>query len=213
MERAFAVPGGEFPVISSCADIVRMEYIYGLQSNLHIYDWNYWWGYYRCGKGWEPFHAAEFSLTEDEAGEASFFHFDFYNLPALHQTIRDGEFVEPDSPDHPSFLEQAERLKNGEQDWFIGALYYPHFSPEMHFCNAYVRSGVPLTQLVSPSVPPYYGVIFLREENPLTPEVLTHWVETLSRPLFGQQFSCTLAQVPSRQEAMEQFEKEMRLMR
>ena len=112
-----------------------------------------------------------------------------------------------------SFLEQAERLKNGEQDWFVGALYYPHFSPEMHFCNAYVRSGVPLTQLVSPSVPPYYGVIFLREERPLTPEVLTHWVETLSRPLFGQQFSCTLAQVPSRQEAMEQFEKEMRLMR
>ena len=67
--------------------------------------------------------------TEDEAGEASFFYFDFYNLPALHQTIRDGEFVEPDSPDHPSFLEQAERLKNGEQDWFVGALYYPHFSP------------------------------------------------------------------------------------
>ena len=109
---------------------------------LHIHDWNYWWGYFRCGKGWEPFHAAEFSLTEDEAGAASFFYFDFYNLPALHQTIRDGEFVEPDSPDHPSFLEQAERLKNGEQDWFVGALYYPHFSPEMHFCNAYVRAAL-----------------------------------------------------------------------
>ena len=65
---------------------------------LHIYDWNYWWGYYRCGKDWEPFHAAEFSLTEDEAGQAPFFHFDFHNLPALHQTIRDGEFVEPDNP-------------------------------------------------------------------------------------------------------------------
>ena len=75
------------------------------------------------------------------------------------------------------------------------------------------RSGVPLTQLLSPSVPPCYGVIFLREERPLTPEVLTRWVETLSRPLFGQPFSCTLAQVPSRQEAMEQFENEMRLMR
>ena len=37
--------------------------------------------------------------------------------------------------------------------------------------------------------------------------------ETLSQPLFGQPFSCTLAQVPSRQEAMEQFENEMRLMR
>ena len=115
---------------------------------LHIHDWNYWWGYYRC-----------------------------------------------------------------DQDWFIGALYYPLFSPEMHFCNASVRSGVPLTQLLSPSVPPYYGVIFLREEHPLTPEVLMHWVETLSQPLFGQPFSCTLAQVPSRQEAMEQFENEMRLTR
>lgn len=177
---------------------------------LHIYDWNYWWGYYRCGKDCEPFHSAEFSLTEDEAGEASFFHLDFNNLPALHQTIRDGEFVEPDSPDHPSFLEQAKRLRNGEQDWFIGALYYPLFSPEMHFCNASVRSGVPLTKLLSPSVPPYYGVIFLREERPLTPEVLTRWVEALSHPLFGQRFSCTLAQIPSRQEAMEQFENEMR---
>ena len=37
---------------------------------LHIHDWNYWWGYYRCGKDWEPFHAAEFSLSEDEAGGA-----------------------------------------------------------------------------------------------------------------------------------------------
>ena len=65
---------------------------------LHIYDWNYWWGYYRCCKDWEPFHAAEFTLSEDEAGKAPFFHFDFHNLPALHQTILDGEFVEPDNP-------------------------------------------------------------------------------------------------------------------
>ncbi len=105
--------------------------------------------------------------------------------------------MEPDSPDHPSFLEQAERLKNGEQDWFVGALYYPHFSPEMHFCNAYVRSGVPLTQLVSPSVLPYYGVIFLREENPLTPEVLTHWVETLSRHCSANSFPVHLRKFPA----------------
>ena len=96
---------------------------------LHIYDWNYWWGYYRCCKDWEPFHAAEFSLSEDEAGKAPFFHFDFHNLLALHQTIRDGEFVEPDNSDHPHFLEQARRLRSGEQDWFVGALYYPLFSP------------------------------------------------------------------------------------
>lgn len=47
---------------------------------LHIYDWNYWWGYYRCCKDWEPFHAAEFSLSEDEAGKAPFFHFDFHKV-------------------------------------------------------------------------------------------------------------------------------------
>ena len=52
---------------------------------LHIYDWNYWWGYYRCGKDWDPFDAAEFSLSEDEAGETPFFHFDFHNLSARHQ--------------------------------------------------------------------------------------------------------------------------------
>ena len=53
----------------------------------------------------------------------------------------------------------------------------------------------------------------LKKQRPLTPEVLTHWAETLSQPLFGQPFSCTLAQVPSRQEAMERLENEMRLMR
>ena len=59
------------------------------------------------------------------------------------------------------------------------------------------RSGVPLTQLLSPSVPPYYGVIFLREERPLTPEVLTHWAETLSQPLFGQPFPVRLHKFPA----------------
>ena len=113
------------------------------------------------------------------------------------------------------FLLKGELLVDIGQEHHISLLrnYYPHFSPETRSCNASVRSGVPLTQLLSPSEPSYYGVIFLREERPLTPEVLTHWAETLSQPLFGQPFSCTLAQVPSRQEAMEQFENEMRLTR
>lgn len=40
---------------------------------LHIYDWNYWWGVYRCGEGWEPPAGAEFSLTEDEGGGGPLF--------------------------------------------------------------------------------------------------------------------------------------------
>ena len=94
---------------------------------LHIHDWNYWWGHYRCGQDWEPFHAAEFSLSEDEAGEAPFFHFDFHNLPALHQTIRDGEFVEPDNPDHPHFLEQTRPVSYTHLDVYKrqGSAYTP----------------------------------------------------------------------------------------
>ena len=34
---------------------------------LHIHDWNYWWGYYRCGQDWEPFHAAEFDYAGTQA--------------------------------------------------------------------------------------------------------------------------------------------------
>jgi hypothetical protein len=182
---------------------------YKPEKYLHIHDWNYWWCFYHCADEWDDPDAAEFCLTEDEAGEEFFFHFDFYNLPALHQTIQDGEFMEPESPDYPHFLKQAERLRNGEQDWFVGALYYPNFSPNLAFCNAPVRSSVPLTQLLSPSVPPYYGVIFLREERPLSPEILTAWVERLSLPLFGWAFSCQFAEVPTRQDALRNYEEEM----
>ena len=44
---------------------------------LHIYDWNYWWGYYRCCKDLEPFHAwslpqyigSEYFSTGDDDAE------------------------------------------------------------------------------------------------------------------------------------------------
>jgi hypothetical protein len=58
-------------------------------------------------------------------------------------------------------------------------------------------------------VPPYYGVIFLREERPLSPEILTAWVERLSLPLFGRAFSCQFAGVPTRQDALRNYEEEM----
>ena len=162
---------------------------------LHIYDWNYWWGYYRCGKDWEPFHAAEFSLSEDEAGKAPFFHFDFHNLPALHQTILDGEFVEPDNPDHPHFLEQARRLRSGEQDWFVGALYYPHFSPDLAFCNTPVGAA-PFCATALPVCAALLRGDFSPGGAALSPEVLTHWVEQLSQPLFGAPFPVPLLIFP-----------------
>ena len=174
---------------------------------LHIYDWNYWWSIYRCGEGWEPPDGAEFSITEDEAGEARYFHFDFYNLSALERTLREQDFIEPDGSDYPAFLENAQRLRRGEQAFFLGALYYPNYIPDL---EADSQNGVPLLQRLSPPVPPFYGVVFLREERSLEPEVLREWVEKLSRPLFGEAFSCALAQVPTRQETLERLQEEMR---
>lgn len=171
---------------------------------LHIRDWNYWWGVYRCGEGWEPPNGAEFSITEDEAGENRFFHFDFYNLAALEETLREQDFIEPENPDSPGFLEKARELQRGEREFFLGALYYPNYMPDLASCG----EGVPLLRRLSPQAPPYYGVVFLREERPLTPDVLRQWAEKLSRPLFGEAFSCVLAQVPTRQEALEQLREE-----
>lgn len=175
---------------------------------LFIQDWNYWWGVYHCADGWDTPDAAEFILADDEAGENPFFRLDFYNLPALDRIVQEGEFMEPVNPDYPIFLKQAEQLKAGEHDWFVGALYYPRFSPDLSFCNAPFESNVPLTKLASPPMAPYYAVIFLREEHPLPPEILTAWVERLSQPLFGSSFFCRLARVPTRQEALESYAEE-----
>jgi hypothetical protein len=64
-------------------------------------------------------------------------------------------YIEQNSSGKTAAQLRTERLRNGEQDWFVGALYYPDFSPDMTFCNAPARSGTPLTQLIFPSVPPY----------------------------------------------------------
>lgn len=180
------------------------------EKYLHIHDWNYWWGIYRCDDGWDTPNGAEFSLTNDKLGEDPFFHFDFYNLASLKQTIQNGDFMESEDVDYPAFLEQAERLINGKQDWFVGALYYPHFTPKLDFCNAPSQNGTLLTQLTSPSMPPYYGVIFLREDRPLSPEILISWVERLSCPLFGYPFSVRMGMIPTCQETLQSYQKESR---
>ena len=117
-------------MIFSRADIVRMEYIYGLQSKKKFCI-------FMTGTTGGAIIAAartgnlsmrrSFLFPRTRQERRPFFHFDFHNLHALHQTILDGEFVEPDNPDLPHFLEQARRLRSGEQDWFVGALYYPLF--------------------------------------------------------------------------------------
>ena len=138
--------------------------------------WNYWWRVYSTGREFSPPHWAECSLTDDVSGETPFFHFDLYNLHELRHMIREQDFIQPDHPDYPAFLRRAETLERGEADFFIGALYYKDFTPDLAFCNQPLSPDRTLTELHSPPLSPHYAVLFLAEERPLTPEVLTHWL-------------------------------------
>ena len=157
---------------------------------LQIRDWNYWWNVYHFG-GAEPSvpQGAEFSLTFDQDGEG------FY-------------FVEPDHPDRPLFLDLAEQLSVGKRDYFIGALYYEKPVPSLALCNRPLSEEETLFDRKSLPAAPYYAVVFLREDRPLTPEVLISWAERLAPALLGKTLSCRLGWTPSREAALKSYQEE-----
>ena len=169
---------------------------------LQIRHWNYWWGVYQCGTSTPACpNAVEFALTDDKAGSVPFFHFDFYTLPGLREILRDSSFMEPEDPDYPAFLHKTEDLQLGKIPYFIGGLYYRHFTPDLAFCNQPLSSKHTLLDLRAPSASPNYAVLFLSEVRPLIPEVLTTWMTRLSGALFGSPFSAAIARTPTREEA------------
>lgn len=170
--------------------------------------WNYWWCVYSTDREFSPPHWVECSLTDDASGETPFFHFDLYNLHQLRHMIREQDFIQPDHPDYPAFLRQAETLERSEADFFIGALYYKDFTPDLAFCNQPLSSDRALTELRSPPLSPHYAVLFLAEERPLIPQVLTHWLTRLARPLFGRDFTALLPRIPTREEAAASWQSE-----
>ena len=176
---------------------------------IQIRHWDYWWSVHQCGKPGP--NAVEFSLTEDEAGENLFFHFDFYNLMALEQTLREKDFIQPDDPDYPAFCSGAEALRRGELPYFIGGLHYRQFFQDLTFCNQALGAEHSLWDLKSPPAAPYYGVLFAAEPCPLTPDILIKWMERLSKPLFGEAFSFSVAHIPSKEETLESWNSEQTL--
>lgn len=122
---------------------------------LQIRHWNYWWGVYQCGTSTPACpNAVEFALTDDKAGSVPFFHFDFYTLPGLREILRDSSFMEPEDPDYPAFLHKTEDLQLGKIPYFIGGLYYRHFTPDLAFCNQSLSSKHTLLDLRAPSAWP-----------------------------------------------------------
>ena len=184
---------------------------YSTSVYLQIRDWNYWWNVYQFG-GAEPSvpQVAEFSLTFDQDGEAFYFAFDFYNLSALRQfcSAESEAFVEPEHPDRPLFLNLAEQLLAGKREFFIGALYYENPVPSLALCNRPLSEKETLFDRKSLPAAPYYAVVFLREDRPLTPEVLISWVERLAPALLGKTLSCRLGWSPSRETALRSYQEE-----
>ena len=176
--------------------------IQGPVKYIQVDYWNYWWCVYSTAKDFSPPHWVECSLTDDADGRMPFFHFDLYNLPGLQALLREGTFLPPDHPDHPGFLRRAEALERGASNYFIGALYYRDFTPDLDLCGLPAEKGISLLDLRSPPSSPYYAAVFLAEERPLTPEVLTCWTARLSLPLFGWAFACRIAHAPTRAEAL-----------
>ena len=52
------------------------------------------------------------------------------------------------------------------------------------------------------------AVVFLREDRPLTPEVLISWAERLAPVLLGKTLSCRLGWFPSREAALKSYQEE-----
>lgn len=176
---------------------------------LQVRHWDYWWSVYQCSSPSPACPSSvEFALTDDRAGTTPFFHFDFYTIPGLREMLRDGSFMEPQDPEFPTFLHKAEDLQVGRISYFIGGLYYRHFTPDLMFCNQPLSEKHTLLDLRAPSAAPNYAVLFLSEVRPLVPEVLAAWMTRLSSALFGHAFSVEIARAPTREEAMARWKQE-----
>lgn len=168
---------------------------------LQIRHWDYWRSVY--GYARNPVSSVEFSITQDRDGEQLFFHLDMDTLPALEKLLKSGEYIDKNDASYQYFLGRAEKLRQGSMDYFVGALYYKDYTPDMVKCNQYQQAGKDIFSVKSPQQSPYYAWLFIREERPLFPELLAEWMERLSPSLFCEQFTYEIANVPSREDTAE----------
>ncbi len=173
---------------------------------IQIRHMNYWWHIHDI----EPFridgaNEIEFSITEDKEGDNLFFHLDFYNLSSLVDMIKKEEFMEKENPEYNNFIQRYHRLKNGESEYFIGAIYYKDHYPTLQECEL---NGRCIFDLKSPTLEPYYAVVFLNENKPLTPEKVMNWIEKLSKDFFKQSIDYEIAELITKEYAQLAYNKE-----
>ena len=108
----------------------------------------------------------------------------------------------------PCFWTWRNSSSVGKRDYFIGALYYEKPVPSLALCNRPLSEKETLFDRKSLPAAPYYAVVFLREDRPLTPEVLISWVERLAPALLGKTLRCRLGWSPSRETALKSYQEE-----
>ena len=173
---------------------------------IHIRHHDYWWGVYNIGNLKSgDISGVEFSLSNDLGREDFYFHFDFYTLLALENMLVENEFIKADSSDYAHLLERFRGIQNGKLDYFIGSLYYEDYHPAIKDCELGEGS---LFNRKSPSISPYYAVVFLNESQPLLPDLLVKWLERLSAELFAGSFCFAFSSIPSKEEAEKEYKNE-----
>jgi hypothetical protein len=125
-------------------------------------------------------NAVEFSITDDVQGKEFFFHMEMSNLAGLEQVLEEGE----DYAARDGFREKAEKLRQGEIEYFIGALHYPMYYPNIEVCNQCLNTAYSIFDIKAPQLSPYYADVFVRETQDLTTEVLLGWLKKISAAMF-----------------------------
>lgn len=156
---------------------------------------DYWWSVYKCMD--YPPNGVEFSVTEDEAGEEFFFHFDIYNLPALRSFIETEEFIEKSEESYDFFLSQVHELQSGDIDYFIGALHYTDYEEGIAKFNQEPWEKKIIYNMKQAEMSPYYAVVFIGEEKSLVSQLLIEWMKKLSISLFQESIVYKIANIPS----------------
>lgn len=177
---------------------------------LQIRHWDYWYRIYGIGE-FDNTSAGcvEFSITNDSIGDDFFFHFDFINLPALEEMIVENEYMEKDHPDFPDFHRKCVELRNGDIEYFIGALYYKDYHPTIKECNQRLMESQTIMDVESPPLKPHYAVVFIRESRSFKPEILVDWVKRISDSLFKEhQTIYQIAVIPTTEQTQAAYESD-----
>jgi len=180
---------------------------------IYMRHWDYWYNVYQIGD-FEKVDAngVEFNISDQEGRGDEFFHFDFYTLTALTRMIEDNDFIENCDSEYPEFIENYEALKSGKIEFFIGALHYQRFYPGLTDCNNAFIGDKSILEYKSPSYQPYYAVIFIKEKQPLMPELLVKWTTKVCRGLFKEAFDFQIADIPTFQQTLESYRSDGRFL-